>query len=149
MGGGLSALPIQRQPRAREGIAMTTAPDNIGQLLVMLERKRAELLGALRKRDHIAIQTSADQMDEIQYASERYMAIRDVDRESTLLREVKAALGRIHDGGFGVCAECEGAISARRLLALPWASRCIQCQDQADRDSQERMHDSETLIDAA
>jgi DnaK suppressor protein len=42
-------------------------------------------------------------MDEIQYASERDLAIRNVDRESTLLRDVKAALRRIHNGSFETC----------------------------------------------
>ena len=76
-------------------------------------------------------------MDEIQYASERDLAIRNVDRESILLRDVKAALRRIHDGSFGACIECEWAISPKRLAAVPWASRCIECQDAADRDGQE------------
>ena len=67
----------------------------------------------LRKRDGIAIEKSADQMDEIQYASERDLAMRNVDRESSLLREVKAALRRIHDGSFGICIECESAISPK------------------------------------
>ena len=91
-----------------------------------------------------------DQMDEIQYASERDLAIRNVDRESALLRNVKAALRRIQDGSFGTCIECERAISPRRLGALPWASRCIRCQDNADRDWQERTESlSETLVAAA
>jgi hypothetical protein len=46
-------------------------------------------------------------------------------------------LRRIHDGTFGVCVECEYEISPKRLLAVPWASRCIECQDAADRDQQE------------
>ena len=50
------------------------------------ERKEAELVQVLRKRDGIAIEKSADQMDEIQSATERDMAIRNVDRESSLLR---------------------------------------------------------------
>ena len=104
----------------------------------ILERKAAELVQVLRKRDGIAIEKSADQMDEIQYASERDLAIRNVDRESSLLRQVKAALRRIHDGSFGTCIECESAISPKRLAAVPWASRCIQCQEAADRDGQER-----------
>jgi DnaK suppressor protein len=99
-----------------------------------LERKEAELVQLLRKRDGIAIEKSADEMDEIQYASERDLAIRNVDRESVLLRHVKAALRRIQDGSFGVCIECESAISPKRLAALPWARRCIQCEDAADRD---------------
>jgi DnaK suppressor protein len=104
----------------------------------MLERKEAELVQALRYRDGIAIEKSADQMDEIQSASERELEIRNVDRDSALLREVKAALRRIEDGSFGVCAECDWAINPRRLAAVPWASRCIECQEAADSAGQER-----------
>src|SRR5450755_2928807 len=100
----------------------------------ILERKQAELLGGLRNRDGIAIEKSADQMDEIQYATERDLAIRNVDRESTVLRQVKAALRRIQNGAFGSCLDCEEAISPKRIAAVPWASRCIQCQEIADRE---------------
>jgi DnaK suppressor protein len=110
----------------------------LGGVQEILERKEAELDRELRKRDGIAIEKSADQMDEIQYATERELAMRNVDRESHLLRQVKAALARVHDGSFGTCAECELAISPRRLAALPWALLCIQCQEAADRDRQER-----------
>jgi DnaK suppressor protein len=89
-------------------------------------------------------------MDEIQYASERDLAMRNVDRESSLLRDVKAALRRIHDGSFGTCIECESEISPKRLAAVPWASRCIQCQEAADRDQQERTESpGESLGNAA
>ena len=126
---------------------MTMAPSNTFQEI--LARKEAELSRELRNRDDIAIEKSADQMDEIQYASERDLAIRNVDRESILLRQVKAALRRIREGSFGTCIECEWAISPKRLAAVPWASRCIKCQEAADRDGQERGDESETLVNAA
>jgi DnaK suppressor protein len=110
-----------------------------------LERKAAELARVLRQRDGIEIQKSADQMDEIQYATERDLAIRNVDRDSALLREVKAALRRIHDGTFGSCVECDSAIGPKRLAAVPWAARCIRCQEAADRDRRDR---AESLTDA-
>jgi DnaK suppressor protein len=109
----------------------------------ILERKEAELDHVLRRRDGIAIEKSADEMDEIQYASERDMAIRNVDRDATLLREVKATLRRIRDGSFGTCIDCESAIAPKRLAAVPWASRCIQCQGTADQD------DPQPLVNAA
>jgi DnaK suppressor protein len=116
---------------------MKPAPDESRGFREALKHIEAELNRALRKRDGIAIEKSADQMDEIQYASERDLAIRNVDRESTLLREVRAAMRRIHEGSFGTCCECESAISPKRLAAVPWAPRCIQCQDAADRDRRE------------
>jgi DnaK suppressor protein len=99
-----------------------------------LARKEAELVQALRRRDGIAIEKSADQMDEIQYASERDLAIQNVDRETVLLRQVKAALRRAGDGSFGVCVDCEAPIGPKRLAAVPWAPRCIECQSRADLD---------------
>jgi DnaK suppressor protein len=128
-------------------MALAMAPIDMFQ--EVLERKETELVRILRTRDGIAIEKSADPMDEIQYASERELAIRNVDRESSLLRQVKAALRRIHDGSFGTCIECEWAISQKRLAAVPWASRCIGCQEAADRDGQERGDESETLVKAA
>ena len=104
----------------------------------ILERKRAELVRVLQKRDGIAIEKSADQMDEIQYATERDLAIGNADRDSRLLVDVKAALQRIQDGSFGECIECESAISPKRLKAVPWSPRCIQCQEVADRGGEER-----------
>jgi DnaK suppressor protein len=53
-------------------------------------------------------------MDEIQYATERDLAIRNVDRDSKLLRQVKAALIRVHAGHFGTCLDCEESISPKR-----------------------------------
>jgi len=67
----------------------------------ILARKEGDLSRVLRNRDGIAIEKSADQMDEIQYASERELAIRNVDRDSVLLRQVRAALRRVRDGSFG------------------------------------------------
>ena len=116
---------------------MRLVPAGMGGIKEVLERKESELVQVLRNRDGIAIEKSADQMDEIQYASERDLAIRNVDRESVLLRGVKAALRRIDDGSFGTCVECELAISPKRLAAVPWASRCIQCQEAADRDERD------------
>src|SRR5271165_3392209 len=107
-------------------------------------------MGGLRNRDGIAIEKSADQMDEIQSATERDMAIRNVDRESTLLRDVKDALRRIHEGNFGACMQCESAISLKRLAAVPWASRCIQCQEGADQGWPAGTESGgETLVNAA
>jgi hypothetical protein len=86
-------------------MATKTARSQFAGFHESLERKQAELVEVLRKREYITIEMSADQMDEIQYASERDMAIQNVDRESTLLRDVRAALRRIQDGSFGTCID--------------------------------------------
>lgn len=115
----------------------------------ILEGKQVELERVVRNRDGIVIEKSADALDEVQHAGERELAIRNLDRHSTLLRNVRSALGRIEDGSFGICAHCEEEISPRRLVAVPWSPFCIECQEQADRndDSNERLY--EMLVNAA
>jgi DnaK suppressor protein len=99
-----------------------------------LENKRDELERIVRNRDAITIEKSADALDEVQHAAERELAIRNLDRESQLLRNVRSALRRLEEGSFGVCLHCEEDISPKRLAAVPWAAFCIQCQEQADRN---------------
>ncbi len=48
------------------------------------------------------------------------------------LHMIQHALERITDGSFGICVDCGGSIRLKRLQALPWASFCIQCQEQAE-----------------
>jgi DnaK suppressor protein len=99
----------------------------------MLEAKQAELSGGLRNRDEIAIEKTPDALDEVQLAGERELAIRNLDREASLLRNVRAALSRIGDGSYGVCLHCEEDIKPKRLEAVPWAAYCIRCQEALDR----------------
>jgi DnaK suppressor protein len=103
----------------------------------ILENKQDELEQIVRNRDAITIEKSADALDEVQHAAERELAIRNLDRESNLLRNVRSALRRIEEGSFGTCLHCEEEISPKRLNAVPWAAYCIQCQEQADRNQDE------------
>ncbi|HTS61298.1 MAG TPA: TraR/DksA family transcriptional regulator [Candidatus Acidoferrales bacterium] len=99
----------------------------------ILEAKAAELNAGLRNRDEIAIEKTPDAIDEVQLAGERELAIRNLDRESNLLRNVRGALARIADGSYGVCLHCEEDIKPKRLDAVPWTKYCITCQEAADR----------------
>ena len=106
---------------------------DIGRYRKVLQEKQAELTSGLSSRDEIAIERSADQIDEIQRAVERDVAIRSLDSRASMLRSVTAALGRSDNGSFGVCIRCDREISPKRLAAVPWAPYCIGCQEAADR----------------
>ena len=106
--------------------------NKLGKFQAILEARIAELERGSPLRDHIVIEQSPDQIDEIQRASERALAICQIDRESKQLRAVRAALRRLREGTFGVCENCEEPIHVKRLLAIPWASLCIQCQETVD-----------------
>jgi DnaK suppressor protein len=98
----------------------------------ILTAKIAELERFTRHRAGITVERSADQLDEIQQASERALAICNLDRESSQLRNARAALRRIEEGSFGICQECDEDIHPRRLAAVPWTPFCIACQEVFD-----------------
>ncbi len=112
----------------------------------ILQNKQDELENIVRNRDAITIEKSADALDEVQHASERELAIRNLDRESNLLRNVRAALRRLDEGNFGVCMHCEEDISPKRVAAVPWAPYCLQCQEQADRNREDATEAFDDLL---
>jgi DnaK suppressor protein len=99
-----------------------------------LESRQAEIGNARANRDALAIDTSPDEMDRIQHASDRDYAVSNLERNTSRLRELRSALLRLDSGTFGICVNCEEPISAKRLAAIPWASSCIVCQEAADRE---------------
>jgi DnaK suppressor protein len=116
----------------------------------VLEAKQADLTHMIRNRDGIAIEKCPDALDEVQYATERELAIRSLDRDSNLLRNVRAALSRIDEGSFGSCLHCEEDISPKRLAAVPSTAFCIVCQEIVDRSQYEGAETlDELLIPAA
>ena len=116
----------------------------------ILETRRDELAKGLRNREDIAIEKTPDALDEVQLAGERELAIRNLDRESNLLRNVRLALARIHDGSYGTCLHCDEDIKPKRLDAVPWTPYCIRCQEAADRHEFESQDgEAAFLADAA
>ena len=84
----------------------------------ILTTRQVELSGH-RDREALAIETKADELDRIQHAQERDLAVGALTRQCYLLREVTAALGRLESDSFGICIKCEEDISPKRLAAVP------------------------------
>jgi DnaK suppressor protein len=99
-----------------------------------LTARIAELERITHYRDFITIERSADQMEEIQAASQRALAVSNLDREFNQFRDARAAVRRIEEGSFGTCQQCDENIHPKRLAALPWAPFCIRCQEALDRN---------------
>ena len=54
--------------------------------------------------------------------------------QSVTLDQVGDALDRILDKRYGVCEGCGDKIPAMRMDALPFATRCIHCQREEERE---------------
>lgn len=45
------------------------------------------------------------------------------------LNAIEEALRRLAEGIYGICTDCGGAIGSSRLAAVPFAIRCLRCQE--------------------
>ena len=59
---------------------------------------------------------------------DREMSINLVSTEQAILYQIDDALKRLEEGSFGICQECQRAITMSRLQAVPYASLCVRCQ---------------------
>ena len=84
-------------------------------------------------REIIAVERSADELDQAERSAEREFAVLGLNRRSEVLRNIQAALRRIENGTFGTCTNCEETIGRSRLVAVPWTRFCIRCQEAVDR----------------
>ena len=64
------------------------------------------------------------------------MALLQMSAE-TLIR-IDEALVRLDAGEYGSCFECAGEIAERRLRALPFAVRCLACEERREKHGRAR-----------
>lgn len=60
---------------------------------------------------------------------------RDITLEANrerMLEAIDTALRRISDGSYGRCADCGGEICKTRLDVLPFALRCMGCEEKQE-----------------
>jgi DnaK suppressor protein len=67
-------------------------------------------------------------------ASEKSLSFGRMESQAGELQEIKAALGRIEDGSFGSCEECQGRIPKERLKAISYARLCVKCQGKEEEE---------------
>ncbi len=123
--------------------------NELNRFRAILTAKVVELERFTRHREGITVERSADQLEEIQAASQRALAVSNLDREFNQLRNARAALHRIQEGSFGICQECDDDIAPKRLVAVPWAQFCIRCQEAVDRNLEEIQAPSPDLLGRA
>jgi DnaK suppressor protein len=103
----------------------------------ILEEKKEEILENAKRtlNDDMSLATD-DLPDEMDLASSEYLqsfTFRLRGREKTFLKKIDDAIARIDEGTFGVCEECEEAISVKRLEARPETTLCIRCKEDQER----------------
>lgn len=101
-----------------------------------LESRKQEILLAYNRNKGYGKEADAEGSQDIadkaanSYTKEFLFSLSSSER--AMLQDVDEALGRIDDRSFGFCVVCEEEMDKKRLEAVPWAKRCIDCQEKQE-----------------
>ncbi len=98
-----------------------------------LERRLAEQSGGLSRVEHARELLERESDDVPQREGEREYDLAMAERDHAELRVVGAALRRVDDEAFGLCADCGDPIAFDRLRVEPWAMRCVTCEARREK----------------
>ena len=98
-----------------------------------LDRRVADHQGGLSRAEHAREVLSQDSDDVSHREADREMDMALGDLEIGELGAVSAALRRLQEGRYGLCADCGEVIAFDRLKVEPWALRCIGCEARRER----------------
>ena len=113
-----------------------------------LERDLTLVVEQLRRFDGSSVQADSpetaagttvfDEVDLVQVAQRREIGFLTRERLIERVQRLSAALDRVDDGTYGVCAECGDTIHPGRLKVVPEADACVPCQEQRERSTLSR-----------
>lgn len=114
-----------------------TQQDTIALLRERLLTEQARLTMEYRQHLGEAVELASIDFDDtpVDVAAEQY----EWDRSKSIaasydnvLRKIKRALEKMQEGTYGLCEDCGKPIALVRLEALPYAERCLDCQNTAE-----------------
>lgn len=107
---------------------------NMRQILIRRrDALRKALAGDLSLLKELRAQTSGDVVDAALDSVQDEISSQLAEVESRELARIEYALERMRGGQFGICEGCGTGIPMARLNALPYATYCIKCQREAER----------------
>ena len=91
---------------------------------------RKEILERIRNKntEEMPENETGDEADLAAQSLEKEVLFELNDSSHEKLDQIEAALRRISKGIYGTCEYCRKPIPKKRILALPFARYCINCQ---------------------
>lgn len=96
------------------------------------EQLEHNLITAVEQGRQTVAEDTLDVADQAVLSYQKEMIFSQGTEGHSQLTLVRAALERLHEGGFGECLHCGKAIGEKRLEALPWTPYCIDCQEKIE-----------------
>lgn len=74
----------------------------------------------------------SDPVDEASVNVQTSQEIRFRNRDIFYLKKINKALGKLNEGTYGLCEDCDAEINFERLMARMTAELCIGCKEEAE-----------------
>jgi DnaK suppressor protein len=78
------------------------------------------------------LESARDVGDQALMDLERELGISLMEMRNRRRQSIDEALMRLHEGTYGMCAECGVEISEKRLQVVPFAKLCVECQSKEE-----------------
>jgi len=107
-------------------------PSQLQRYHRLLTAKQRELLSV--QSDDLAPVPAAggrqgDIVDQANADAEAELKIHLLKSDGRLLKAIEAALARMRQGTYGICAVCNEPITKARLEPVPWTHLCRECKE--------------------
>jgi RNA polymerase-binding protein DksA len=100
------------------------------QRLLTEQEKLTKSIGRTRNaEDEVWAEKTEDEGDLATISQEKDILSSLHESGFSRLRFIQEALDALDRGEYGECRRCGEGISEKRLVAVPWAMTCIQCQE--------------------
>ncbi len=104
-----------------------------GVLIHRRDALRKVLAGDLSMLKTLRESTSGDVVDAALDSVQDELNSQLAEVESRELAQIENALEQIRAGSYGACEGCNNNIPMARLQALPYATLCIECQQEVEK----------------
>jgi len=117
-------------------IDRTDGRELLRELLIRLQDETRQRIKSLRRdQEQESESEPGDEMDSARATAEIETHAGLIARAEEKLRYLDEAFARLDAGKYGRCLQCGAAIPVERLMAIPFASYCVECQEKRNRAS--------------
>lgn len=128
-------------PKSVEGAELTYAEDltdaQVDELAEVLEALRTELRLSFSQSAEgakaVDLEAPIGRLSRIDAIQQQKMVQAQRSRMVSRLEQVRAALAKVADDGYGECNRCEEPIGYKRLKSKPESPLCLACQSSLER----------------
>jgi DnaK suppressor protein len=145
--------PASKAEGSHSTTKTTSSSQRTEALRKMLLERRQEVMKEInglighRMSDEIQrrVDSAPDVGDQALLDTERVRDISIMELRNKMRQQIDEALAKLEEGTYGRCADCGAEITEKRLRAVPFARRCVTCQEKQEMLEKIEMEEEQEL----